>query len=230
MDVNSEKVTNRRSIVTSLPSDYSDVQTKNYDPEFISAISNKMQVPDSIPALNGDNDFNPRRSAGWADREESLRFHDMNVPERILVAGGGEHIGTKPEIRALNLDDGLPAANYEEAVGLLTPPRTLTLDEQFPSLEEDDVNKSSHKHHSNGNVPNRSVVQRDDFSPVSNSDSLMLEEDGPAQLRMQLALLSKRITMLEKQQTSQATKEMYIYGAAIGYMVLKFAYWFFRSK
>lgn len=44
----------RRSIVTSLPSDYSDVQPKNYDPEFISAISNRMQVPDTIPVLNGD--------------------------------------------------------------------------------------------------------------------------------------------------------------------------------
>ena len=35
-------------MVQSLPSDYSDVQPKTYDPVFISDISNKMQVRVSV--------------------------------------------------------------------------------------------------------------------------------------------------------------------------------------
>ena len=70
-------------MVTSLPSDYSDVQPRNYDPDYISDISNKMQVPDTIPVYTGtvgDGDSLPPSYDG-------LRAHQMNVPERIIVAG-----------------------------------------------------------------------------------------------------------------------------------------------
>ncbi|XP_045185803.2 uncharacterized protein LOC123543803 [Mercenaria mercenaria] len=219
----------RRSIVTSLPSDYSDVQPKSYDPDFISTISNQMQVPDSIPVMNGDTEFNTRRSAGWGNREEEIRRHEMNVPERILLAGGGAHIGAKPEIRGLNFNDDLPRGSYQEAVGLQTPPRTLTLEEQFPSLEKEE-SVEGEEGAGNTRVPNGTMAIRETYTPVSTSDSMMVSEEETAQLRNQLVKLSRRLTKIEKQQDVQATREKLLYTAAFGYLMLKFCSWFFRSK
>ena len=69
--------------MTSLPSDYSDVQPRNYDPDYISDISNRMQVPDTIPAYTGGEMNGDSRSSSYDD----IRGHQMNVPERIMVAG-----------------------------------------------------------------------------------------------------------------------------------------------
>jgi len=53
-----------------------------------------------------------------------------------LSPGGGEHVGGRPEVH-LNFDN-LPTRRTFEAVGLQTPPRTLTLEEQFPLLDSND--------------------------------------------------------------------------------------------
>lgn len=67
--------------------------------------------------------------------------------------GGGTHIGAKPEIRGLNFDDDLPRGSFGEAVGLQTPPRVLTLDEQFPSLERVE-SEEKEEYAGNTQVPN----------------------------------------------------------------------------
>ena len=68
--------------------------------------------------------------------------------------GGGAHIGTKPEIKGLSFDDEIPRGGYHGVGGLQTPPRTLTLDEQFGSLERqdlaDDQEELVHNHVPNG--------------------------------------------------------------------------------
>lgn len=46
----------------------------------------------------------------------------------------------------------------------------------------------------------------------------------------QLSRLSRRLTHLERQQEVQANRERAIVGAAFGYFMLKFFFWFFRSK
>lgn len=229
-----ESNSNRRSMVTSLPSDYTDVQPRSYDPDFISDISNKMQVPDSIPVFNSDTEFNTRRSAGWGNREEDeIRRHHMNVPERILVAGGGQHIGTKPEIRGLNLDDTMPTGKYYEPVGLTTPPRTLTLEEQFPSLdhqEEENDDGEYEEKKINTRIPNGRMGSGDALTPVSMTDSYMMSEQETNHLRTQLMVLSRKMHQLEKKQDAQATREKLLYSAAFGYLMLKFVFWFLRGK
>ena len=72
--------TPRKSQVTSLPSDYSDVQPDNYDPDFITQISSKMQVPYTIGAQEGDHHHQ-------APAENVQYRQHMMVPEKILVAG-----------------------------------------------------------------------------------------------------------------------------------------------
>lgn len=67
-------------------------------------------------------------------------------------AGGGQHIGAKPDLGSLNFDN-LPRGGNPEIVSLQTPPRTLTMEEQFPSVEaeeEEDKEVSSYNRVPNG--------------------------------------------------------------------------------
>lgn len=69
------------------------------------------------------------------------------------MTGGGQHIGAKPDLTKLNFD-GLPRGDNIESVGLLTPPRTLTLDEQFPSLEQNEEEEDENCSNSQPRIPN----------------------------------------------------------------------------
>ena len=71
----------------------------------------------------------------------------------ILFSGGGQHIGSKPDVSSLNFDD-LP---NPEIVSLQTPPRTLTLEEQFPTIERE-VEEHDDNHSNNPRIPNGLVT------------------------------------------------------------------------
>lgn len=71
----------KRSQVQSLPSDFTDVQPRTYDPDFISDISNKMQVPERIAM--GDRDLSEN---GYMLDDHSVT-RPMNVPDRIILTG-----------------------------------------------------------------------------------------------------------------------------------------------
>jgi len=49
-------------------------------------------------------------------------------------------------------------------------------------------------------------------------------------LFLQMVRLNRRLTNLERQQDVQANREKAIVVSALGYVVLKFVMWFFRSK
>lgn len=70
-----------------MPSDYSDVQPESYDPEFISQISSRMQVPYSLVGVEG-----VRPENRGVSEPDLSSFTDMRVPDRIMVAGQGESL------------------------------------------------------------------------------------------------------------------------------------------
>ena len=72
--------------VRSLPSDYVDVQDQSYDPNYISDISKRMQVPDRICVDDGSGaaEINGYK---YNDSSSGRQFSAMNVPDRIIVAG-----------------------------------------------------------------------------------------------------------------------------------------------
>ena len=72
--------------VRSLPSDYVDVQDQSYDPNYISDISKRMQVPERICVDDGSG---AAEITGYKyyDPGSSRQFSAMNVPDRIIVAG-----------------------------------------------------------------------------------------------------------------------------------------------
>lgn len=220
----------RRSVVTSLPSDYSDVQPRNYDPDFISNISNKMQVPDSIRAFEGGDSYHVY-DRSWD--EQYTQPQHMNVPERIMLAGGGVHIGGRTDIK-LHFDN-IQMGTYDEPVGLRTPPRVLTMEERFPGFEDEDENELKQYTPRPQRVPNGTVPVPAPYTPgMSASDSLLLnEEDEATQLRTQVAKLSRRITAMEKDRADQTRMYYMLHSATLGLLItpymLKFLRWVIRG-
>lgn len=212
----------RRSTVQSLPSDYSDVQPKSYDPEFISDISNKMQVPDTISVSGGRDYEMPGSQSMW---DNPPQRHEMKVPDRIMVAGGGQHIGARHELQPLDFDRYRPS-QHSQFVGLATPPRILTVEEQFLNVDEEEDDEDQLKRVPNGTI----AVQTPQTPGPSMSDSLVLYDEDQQLVRSQLVNLVRRVAVMEKEQQTVANRTMLMYSAAVGYFMLKFVWWMFRNK
>nr|CAI5846249.1 unnamed protein product [Callosobruchus analis] len=102
------------------------------DADFKLEINSKMMVPDKISFNRGDT--NGETKHVWV--KDSLT---MNVPERILVAGQHQHVGTRAPPREMVFDNSiLPKDPYpNDLPRVATPPRTLTLDKYpFPGVED----------------------------------------------------------------------------------------------
>ncbi|XP_071099996.1 mitochondrial fission factor-like [Haliotis cracherodii] len=209
-----------RAYVHSLPSDYSDVQSNSYDPDFISEISNKMQVPDRI-ALGGA--YN-----GHVGPTGNPASEHMMVPDRIVLAGGDTHIGMKEALRPLAFDR-VPDSESLSYVGLITPPRTLTLEERFPTVEDVETRRANTvmvaKPEANGMGP---VPYTPGVSPY---ESLLLnEEDEATLLRTQVSKLTRRLTVMEQDNQRRSQRELFLYPAVFGYLLFRVFFWFMRNR
>ncbi|BFZ11073.1 hypothetical protein BsWGS_14113 [Bradybaena similaris] len=196
------------------PSDYRDVHPKTYDPEFISQISSRMQVPDRISV--GGSDYDGKQN-GFVhpDLPANAQFVGMTVPDRIILAA---------------------SESLSSYVGLITPPRTLTLEERFPVVEETDDHKMMAARgnmagretkisngHINGPVP---------YDPgVNLHDSVLLnEENETTLLRTQMAKLTRRVQVIEDDNQKRATRELVMYPLILGYFMWKILSWFTRDR
>lgn len=217
-----------RPRVQSLPSDYSDVQPESYDPEFISHISSKMQVPYNLVGVEGARVDN--RGVSTPDLSS---FTDMKVPDRIMVAGEGKHLGGRQGFQQLDFDKATPYVNY---VGLQTPPRTLTMEEalNFPLLEdrqEEEREQNMSQNHPRTYVPNGELSSRQPqpFIPGDsiNESLLMNDLDENTQLRNAVAKLTRRVKDLEDNDKTRS----YILYPTVMVLSLKLLYdVFIKSK
>ena len=66
-----------------------------------------------------------------------------------FYAGGGQHVGAKHEVHPLDFDRLRPRVSTD-FVALATPPRVLTVEEQFPNVEEDEEEEKEE----NDRIPN----------------------------------------------------------------------------
>lgn len=213
--------------VRSLPSDYVDVQSQSYDPNYISDIGKMMQVPDRIFVDDGSG---AAESMGNYDPGSGNRqFSQMNVPERIIVAGDNQHIGLREGLRKLPIDRD-PHSEIPTLVELTTPPRVLTLEQHFPVVDDAQERKTDRvETHLTSNGHLGTPVP---YSPgVSPHDSLLLNEEDEATLvRTKVAKLTRRITLIEQDNQRRAQREMGLYIALFGYVIWKFVFSFFRSR
>ncbi|CAG2231179.1 MFF [Mytilus edulis] len=159
---------NASSHLNSLPSDFSDVQPKTYDPNFISEISSRMQIPDRLNAVEG------APNSRQYNYPTQMAAVSMQVPDTISL-----HANSPARDNLERFDfGGRGDMNY---VGLITPPRTLTMEEAFPENSmtdnaEEPVQRPTHTILPNGDT--RGPVM---FTPgASLSDSLLITEEDDA--------------------------------------------------
>jgi len=215
-----EAAAEKPGYVQSLPSDFSDVQPRTYDPTYISNISNQMQIPDRLQ-VDGSSDARPMSPV----RHQEM-LTNMTIPDRLVFVGEDRHVGLKSSMRQFDFDDmPQPEMSY---VGMLTPPRTLTLEEQFPTLE--DSTEPERKPSSMALLKNG--VNAPVYTPgTSPGDTLLLnEEDEATLLRTHLAKLTRRVVTLEQENQKRAQRDLIIYPTLLGYMLWKVLTWFFRSN
>ena len=68
---------------------------------------------------------------------------DMQVPDRILLAGGDQHIASRSTPRELQLDNAIFPPTMEQ-VRVTTPPRSIRLDSfSYPSATDDETNSTA---------------------------------------------------------------------------------------
>ena len=128
------------------------VQDAYNSARFAAEISDRMQVPDRIVVGSGAASPAHSQHNGSANDEQAyndlaMRRRDprldMQVPDRILVAGGNNHVASKSTPRELQLDAAVmpPTA---DVVRVSTPPRSIRLDEHaFPSATDDERSNNS---------------------------------------------------------------------------------------
>ncbi|XP_055637304.1 transport and Golgi organization protein 11 isoform X2 [Toxorhynchites rutilus septentrionalis] len=106
---------------------------------FTHDISEQMRVPKRIRATGGYFDEHELLSNGNGEIN-SWNYSDkieMNVPDRIVVLGQDQHLGTKSAPREIMLENSIMPKD-PGCVRVSTPPRVITLSEHhFPSASDE---------------------------------------------------------------------------------------------
>lgn len=157
------------------------------DPDYAVEISNKMRVPDRISVLedqemqltlqeNGTGLLDPAIVSiqnnlppkSMADEEEDRKKIGrwMQVPDRILVAGNEQHIGGRDPLPETRLDPSYSRSFTEPPVELMTPPRTLTLqDHAYPGVYMNGHDEPLMNGHRQMPEPNSNHIKRGKATP-----------------------------------------------------------------
>ncbi|XP_022914445.1 transport and Golgi organization protein 11 [Onthophagus taurus] len=204
------------------------------DANFKVDISQKMKVPHKI-SFNSETPLNGGNHAAW---QENI---NMQVPERILVVGSDQHLGTKAPPREIVFDNSLLQQNdpYPSDPRVGTPPRTLTLDKYpFPGVEEFEepmkdqlpVVKPKPKMYQDNLLNDSRIIGREITPPIGAGGDGLTTAEEVIHLRKQMAKLNRRVMALELENLGRLQKEKILYGLGIAYFLLKTIIWLNRSN
>ncbi|XP_068628755.1 transport and Golgi organization protein 11 [Battus philenor] len=209
-------------------------------------ISHNMTVPQRIKATGdiADDESTPN---GWDYASEKF---DMKVPDRILVLGQDQHIGTKAPPREIQLDNAVLPIDPGK-IRVNTPPRVITLDQHcFPSADDfhDDSGSSpprqAYTTRSQGDGARATTPRTDNFNESTATESrLVLRDPTPpmghgeglstaeelVHLRRQIVKLNRRVMSIEAEQLQRQQKEKIAYAIGIAYLLFKMIAWLNRS-
>jgi len=125
-----------------------------HDSRFTAEISKRMQVPERIhiggQEKGGGDGQNVATdiTRGTMKTQEEVAPLNMQVPERILVAGGNSHVAAKNLPRELQLESSVLSPSPEQ-IRVFTPPRSIRLeDHSFPTVDQDDQRSSRNSNRS----------------------------------------------------------------------------------
>ncbi|GLV41445.1 Transport and Golgi organization 11 [Carabus blaptoides fortunei] len=201
------------------------------DANFKADISRKMRVPNKISM----GDYDGEIPNGWSNNYSNIS--SMQVPERILVAGQDQHIGTRAPSREIVLDNSMLPTEPEN-IRVHTPPRVITLDKyQFPMVDDkldDNMQKDVIpvvKPRAKFNLSEKEtrIARRESTPPIGAGGEGLSAAEEVLHLRRQMAKLNRRVMAIELEYLNRQQKEKIIYGLGIAYFILKTIFWLNRS-
>jgi len=160
-----------------------------HDSRFTAEISKRMQVPDRIAiggqeigagdSQNGVNNI----GKGVLNNSEPTASLKMQVPERILVAGGNSHVAAKNLPRELQLENSVLSPSPEQ---ILAPPNSIRLNEHpFPTVGQESGVKNVSTNEKNVESDeviikngNPCTIKKDSDSPMTEHDENTLQSNS----------------------------------------------------
>ncbi|XP_076753499.1 transport and golgi organization 11 [Xylocopa sonorina] len=211
-----------------------------YDPNFTLDINKKMRVPKSIRVGSDyvDDEVADTNGSSWNQMVADEKF-EMHVPDRILVVGQEQHVGTKAPPREIILENAVLPAE-PGMIRVQTPPRILTLDNHyFPAVDEEEPNlystetkdpTLSSKPH--GQYPPETQIVRHvrEQTPSFSALNVSLPPSEEIQhLRRQVGKLNRRVMAIELEMLQRQQKEKILYALTLTYLILKAFSWLTRN-
>lgn len=211
-----------------------------YDPNFTLDINQRMRVPKSI-RVNGD--YTDEEVAGtngssWNQVVAGAEKFEMHVPDRILVVGQEQHVGTRALPREIMLENAVLPPE-PGMVRVQTPPRILTLDSHyFPAVDEEEPNsyptetKDSLSTKPHGQYPVETQIVRHvrEQTPSYNALNVSLPPSEEIQhLRRQVGKLNRRVMAIELDILQRQQRDKILYALTLTYLILKAFSWLTRK-
>ncbi|MPC13777.1 Transport and Golgi organization protein 11 [Portunus trituberculatus] len=184
-----------------------------------------------------DNDDDP--TVNWARYNGVNEKLHMSVPDRIVVAGGDQHIGTRGVPREVELEKSIMPQPDPALYRVQTPPRSITLDSYtYPGTE--DLTPSEDRESSTpGSIP--TLLPRTTSSasapfthPTPEPGAVGIATDlSPGEevslLRRQVGRLNRRVMALELDSQQRSHREMVMYTLGAAYFLIKALLWLNRN-
>ncbi|KAG7164633.1 Transport and Golgi organization 11-like, partial [Homarus americanus] len=179
-----------------------------------------------------DNEDDP--TVNWARYNGINDKFEMKVPDRIVVAGGEQHIGTRGVPREVELEQSIMPQPDPALYRVQTPPRTITLDTyQYPGMEDVSPVAEDRESSTPGSAP--TILPRNSNSFIHPVEDLDLGHDNgtpgittdlsPSEevslLRRQVGRLNRRVMSLELDTQQRANREMIMYTLGVAYFIIK---------
>ncbi|XP_020297517.1 transport and Golgi organization protein 11 isoform X1 [Pseudomyrmex gracilis] len=206
-----------------------------YDPNFSVDINRRMRVPKSI-RVNGDytdEDLITNRSP-W-NQVPSMEKLEMHVPEKILVVGQEQHVGTKAPPPEIVLENAVMLTE-PATVRVQTPPRILTLDNHyFPTADEREPVHINEVVKTVDVVPRTynaetQISRREQTSVYNTLDVSLPPSEEIQHLRRQVGKLNRRVMALELDSMHRQQRDKILYVATIAYFLLKAFSWITKER
>ncbi|XP_070158956.1 transport and Golgi organization protein 11 isoform X1 [Polyergus mexicanus] len=208
-----------------------------YYPDFSVDINKQMRVPKSI-RINGDymDQDSAVTNTMWNQMSGTEKL-EMHVPDRILVAGHEQHVGTKAPPPEIVLENAVMRTE-PAIVRVQTPPRILTLDNHyFPAVDEeeplshiDEIVNPVNVRPRTYNTETQIVKHVREPTPSYNALDVSLPPSEEVQhLRRQVGKLNRRVMALELDTLHRQQRDRILYIATIAYFILKTFSWLTRN-
>ncbi|XP_076661422.1 transport and golgi organization 11 isoform X2 [Halictus rubicundus] len=209
-----------------------------YESNFALDLNKRMRVPKTIRVSGDYTDEDVVATNGSAWNQVSAEKYEMHVPERILVVGQEQHIGTKALPREITLENAVlpPEQNI---VRVQTPPRILTLDNHyFPAVDEEDqtpyVAEVKNTVATKPRVPysaETDIVRHvREQTPSYNALNVSIPPTEEVQhLRRQVGKLNRRVMAIELDMVQRQQRDKILYALTLTYLILKAFSWLTRN-